>query len=66
MPGYDEALDATCPWGDPNAAPGPGEGPQLIKEAGAEGAKVTVWGNDEDPTKQGRRDLRGRHEQDRL
>jgi peptide/nickel transport system substrate-binding protein len=40
-----------CPYGDPNAAPNVEKAKQLIKEAGAEGAKVTVWGNDEDPSK---------------
>ncbi len=51
FPGYDEALDTTdCPWGDPNAAPDLETAQALIKEAGAEGAKVTVWGNNDDPT----------------
>lgn len=51
MPGYDEALDVTdCPWGDPNGAPDVERAKQLIREAGAEGAKVTVWGNSDDPT----------------
>jgi peptide/nickel transport system substrate-binding protein len=40
-----------CPYGDPNAAPDLEKAKALIKEAGAEGAKVTVWGNDEDPSK---------------
>jgi peptide/nickel transport system substrate-binding protein len=40
-----------CPYGDPNAAPNVEKAKQLIKEAGAEGADVTVWGNDEDPSK---------------
>ena len=39
-----------CPYGDPNAAPDIEKARQLIKEAGAEGAKVTVWGNTDNPT----------------
>jgi peptide/nickel transport system substrate-binding protein len=48
MPGYEE-LDP-CPWGDPNGRPDVEKARQLIKEAGAEGAKVTVWGNTDNPT----------------
>jgi peptide/nickel transport system substrate-binding protein len=51
MPGYDEALDTTdCPWGDPSQSPDLAKAQQMIKDAGAEGAKVTVWGNNDDPT----------------
>jgi peptide/nickel transport system substrate-binding protein len=51
MPGYSESLDSgECPWGDPNEAPDLERAKQLIKEAGAEGAKVTVWGDNVDPT----------------
>ncbi len=51
MPGYSESLDSgDCPWGDPNEAPDLERAKQLIKEAGAEGAKVTVWGDNVDPT----------------
>jgi peptide/nickel transport system substrate-binding protein len=51
MPGYSEAIDVEdCPWGDPNEAPNLAQAKQLIREAGAEGAKVTVWGNSDDPT----------------
>lgn len=51
MPGYSESLDSGgCPWGDPNEAPDLERAKQLIKEAGAEGAKVTVWGDNVDPT----------------
>lgn len=49
MQGFEE-LDP-CPYGDPNAAPDLAKARQLIKDAGAEGAKVTVWGNDEDETR---------------
>jgi peptide/nickel transport system substrate-binding protein len=51
MPGYSEGLDGgECPWGDPNQAPDLKKAQQMIKEAGAEGAKVTVWGDNVDPT----------------
>jgi peptide/nickel transport system substrate-binding protein len=52
MQGY-EKIDP-CPWGDPTQAPTPEniqKAKDLIKEAGAEGAKVTVFGNDEDPSR---------------
>jgi peptide/nickel transport system substrate-binding protein len=48
LPGYEE-LDP-CPYGDPNAAPDIEKARALIKEAGAEGEKVTVWGNTDNPT----------------
>jgi peptide/nickel transport system substrate-binding protein len=51
MPGSDDALDvADCPWGDPNKPPDLEKARRLIKEAGADGAKVQVWGNSDDPT----------------
>ncbi len=51
MPGYSESLDSgDCPWGDPHEAPDLARAQQLIKEAGAEGAEVTVWGDNVDPT----------------
>ena len=51
MPGYDEALDTTdCPWGDPNEAPDLETAQQMIEDAGVAGTKVTVWGNNDDPT----------------
>jgi peptide/nickel transport system substrate-binding protein len=51
MPGYNEAFDTTdCPYGDPSQPPDLEKAKQLIKEAGAEGAKVTVWGNNDDPS----------------
>ncbi len=48
MAGF-EKVDP-CPWGDPNAAPDIEKAKALIKEAGAEGESVTVFGNDEDPS----------------
>jgi peptide/nickel transport system substrate-binding protein len=51
FPGYDEALDTTdCPWGDPNKPPDIEKARQMIKDAGVAGAKVTVYGNNDDPT----------------
>jgi peptide/nickel transport system substrate-binding protein len=51
FPGYDEAFDTTeCPYGDPTQPPDIEKAQDLIKQAGAEGAKVTVWGNNDDPT----------------
>jgi peptide/nickel transport system substrate-binding protein len=38
-----------CPWGDPNGTPDVARAKQLIREAGAQGAPVTVWGTDQDP-----------------
>ena len=43
FPGYDEAFDTTeCPYGDPSQPPDVAKAQDLIKQAGAEGAKVTV------------------------
>lgn len=50
MQGY-EKLDP-CPYGDPNGEPDIAKAKQLIQQAGAEGAKVTVWGNDEPETRE--------------
>lgn len=52
MKGY-EKIDP-CPWGDPTQPPSEEnlqKAKDLIKEAGAEGTKVTVFGNDEDPSR---------------
>jgi peptide/nickel transport system substrate-binding protein len=49
MQGYEKIED--CPFGDPNAAPDLEKAKQMIKDAGVEGDKVTVWGNTEDQTK---------------
>ncbi len=38
-----------CPWGEPGTADIE-KAKALIKEAGAEGTEVTVWGNSEDPS----------------
>jgi peptide/nickel transport system substrate-binding protein len=50
MPGYDETLDSDCPWGDPSQPPDLERARQLIEEAGVAGDKVTVYGNNDDPT----------------
>jgi peptide/nickel transport system substrate-binding protein len=51
LPGFDEALDIDdCPWGNPNEPPDLAKAQQLLKEAGADGEKITVWGNNDDPT----------------
>jgi len=51
MPGFDEALDTTdCPWGDPNGSGDQETASQMIEDAGATGEKVTVYGNNDDPT----------------
>ncbi|MCB0828115.1 MAG: ABC transporter substrate-binding protein [Solirubrobacterales bacterium] len=51
MPGYNEAFDTTdCPYGDPSQPPDLDKAKQLLKEAGEVGTKLTVWGNNDDPT----------------
>lgn len=51
MPGYDEAFDTTeCPYGDPSQPPDLAKAQDLLKQAGAVGTKVTVYGNNDDPT----------------
>jgi peptide/nickel transport system substrate-binding protein len=49
MKGY-QKIDP-CPYGDPTQAPDVEKAKQMIKDAGATGAQVTVWGDDEDPSK---------------
>ena len=50
MAGYDKELDSSgCPFGDPAEEPDVGRARALIRAAGAEGAKVTVWGYDLPP-----------------
>ena len=49
--GYNEELDTTgCPYGDPSEPPDIEAAQELLEEAGADGAEVTVWGNNDDPT----------------
>jgi peptide/nickel transport system substrate-binding protein len=48
--GYEDELDTSgCPFGDPRKAPDLARARALIRAAGAEGAKVTVWGYDQTP-----------------
>lgn len=48
--GYDAELDTSgCPFGDPRKPPDVARARALIHAAGAEGAKVTVWGYDQTP-----------------
>jgi peptide/nickel transport system substrate-binding protein len=50
VPGYDRALDVEdCPWGMPTEPPDLEKARQMISDAGAEDAKVTVWGESQDP-----------------
>jgi peptide/nickel transport system substrate-binding protein len=50
MQGY-EKIDP-CPYGDPKAAPDIEKAKQLIQEAGVAGQSVSVYGNDEERTRQ--------------
>lgn len=49
MQGY-EKIDP-CPYGDPTKAPDIAKAKQLVQEAGATGKSVTVFGNDEELTR---------------
>jgi peptide/nickel transport system substrate-binding protein len=50
MQGY-QKIDP-CPYGDPKAAPNVAKAKQLVQQAGATGKSVTVYGNDEELTRQ--------------
>jgi peptide/nickel transport system substrate-binding protein len=51
LPGFDEALDGEeCPWGNPSEPPDLERARQMIQDAGVDGMKVTVWGNNDDPS----------------
>jgi peptide/nickel transport system substrate-binding protein len=51
LPGFDEALDIEeCPWGNPNEPPDLERARQMIEDAGEAGTKLTVYGNNDDPT----------------
>jgi peptide/nickel transport system substrate-binding protein len=51
FPGYDEVFDVEeCPYGNPNEPPDIERAQQLIQEAGADGEKVTVYSNNDDPS----------------
>jgi peptide/nickel transport system substrate-binding protein len=49
--GYDRELDTSgCPFGDPAKPPSLARARELVRAAGAQGAKVTVWGFDQPPS----------------
>ena len=51
VPGFDEAMDVEeCPWGNPNEPPDLERARQMIEDAGEAGTKLTVYGNNDDPT----------------
>jgi peptide/nickel transport system substrate-binding protein len=53
MAGYEEDLDKRgCPYGDPTEPPDLERARTLVRAAGAEGAKVTVWGYDQWPSRE--------------
>jgi peptide/nickel transport system substrate-binding protein len=49
IPGY-EKIDP-CPWGDPKGKPDLEKAKRLVKESKYDGETITVWGNNEDPTR---------------
>ena len=49
IPGY-EKIDP-CPWGDPKGKPDLEKAKSLLEESKYDGEPITVWGNNEDPTK---------------
>ena len=50
-PGMQGYKENECPYGDPNAAPQIDKAKELIQQAGVQGDKVSVYGNDEEPSK---------------
>ena len=48
LPGYEARA---CPYGDPNGPPQVERAREMIRAAGAEGARVNVYGNDETPSR---------------
>jgi peptide/nickel transport system substrate-binding protein len=49
IPGY-KKIDP-CPWGDPKGKPDLAKAKSLLEESDYDGKTITVWGNNEDPTK---------------
>jgi peptide/nickel transport system substrate-binding protein len=49
MPGHPSAK---CPYGEPEAAPNLAKAKELVRQAGLEGAPVTVWGETRSPHKE--------------
>lgn len=50
MPGH--PTNAPCPYGEPNAQPNLAKARELVRQAGLEGAPVTVWGGSRAPHKE--------------
>ncbi|HTA98219.1 MAG TPA: ABC transporter substrate-binding protein [Solirubrobacteraceae bacterium] len=50
MPGH--PTNAPCPYGEPNAQPNLAKAKELVRQAGLEGAPVTVWGGSRAPHKE--------------
>ncbi len=50
-PGIAGYRDRPCPYGDPNGPPQTERAREMIRLAGAEGTRVTVYGNDETPSR---------------
>ena len=49
IPGY---VAGPCPYGDPNGAPQVDRAREMIRAAGVAGARVSVYGNDEHPSRE--------------
>ncbi len=50
MPGH--PTNAPCPYGEPSAQPNLAKAKELVRQAGLEGAPVTVWGGSRAPHKE--------------
>jgi peptide/nickel transport system substrate-binding protein len=50
MPGH--PTNAACPYGEPDAQPNLAKAKELVRQAGLEGAPVTVWGGSRAPHKE--------------
>ncbi|HXC23509.1 MAG TPA: ABC transporter substrate-binding protein [Solirubrobacteraceae bacterium] len=50
MPGH--PTNAPCPYGEPDAQPNLAKARELVRQAGLEGAPVTVWGGSRAPHKE--------------
>ncbi|HEV7937480.1 MAG TPA: ABC transporter substrate-binding protein [Solirubrobacteraceae bacterium] len=50
MPGH--PTNAPCPYGEPDAQPNLAKAKELVRQAGLEGAPVTVWGGSRAPHKE--------------
>jgi peptide/nickel transport system substrate-binding protein len=50
MPGH--PTNAACPYGEPDAQPNVAKAKELVRQAGLDGAPVTVWGGSRAPHKE--------------